>query len=148
MWNVQNMEQPEHYLAGKGLVAAPFLLRSQRGFNIGPLWQTPSKMTIPPWKPQEKNHAVGAEASICPCLVLSQFLRRGSCLDQTSCQCSHRRPGSPAPVSRCYQTCEESLMHFMTWLWCGVEDMKNTIIFFNAKDVGLVVVQKRINIVI
>lgn len=36
----------------------------------------------------------------------------------------------------------------MPWLWCGVEDMKNTIIFFNAKDVGLVVVQKRINIVI
>lgn len=32
--------------------------------------------------------------------------------------------------------------------WCGVEDMKNTIISFNAKDGDLVVVQKMINIVI
>lgn len=40
-------------------------------------------------------------------------------------------------------------MHFMPRLQCGVEDVNNKIIIFiNANDVDIAVVQKRINAVI
>lgn len=146
-WNVSHMERPRHYSVERGLwQAAPFLPWSQVRI-LGHSDLLVDKLQDVNILPKSLRRTRVAEGKIRPRLVLSWCLSTGGTARTRlpAIVFSRSDQGVQLQWGDAAKSGKGSLMHFMPWPWCGVEDVKNTIIIFiNAKDIDLVVVQKRI----